>query len=72
MFAREARLPLSSKRNSKAMSDLIHSNLCGPMNTATPGGHRYFLILIDDYSRYTTLYFLSKKSETLDAIRDFV
>lgn len=69
-----ARLPFpkKAKRNSKAVLDLVHSDLCGPMNTVTPGGRRYFLTLIDDYSRYTTLYFLSKKSETVDAIRDFV
>lgn len=64
--------PKKAKIKSKAVLDLVHSDLCGPMNTVTPGGHRYFLTLIDDFSRYTTLYFLHKKSETVEAIKDFV
>jgi hypothetical protein len=37
---------------------LIHSNLCGPMETVSFGKARYFLTLINDYSRKTWVYFL--------------
>lgn len=42
---------LESRRREKEPMRLIHSNLCGPMQTATPNGNRYFLTLIDDHSR---------------------
>lgn len=51
--------------------DLIHSDLCGPMSIITPSGNRYVLTLIDDYSRYTTVYFLKKKSEVNEKFRHF-
>ncbi|KXJ73442.1 hypothetical protein RP20_CCG015857 [Aedes albopictus] len=50
--------PKASKRKSSAILDLVHSDLCGPMNTVTPGGRRYFLTFIDDFSRYSTMYLL--------------
>ena len=44
---------------------LIHTDLCGPMSTPSLGGALYFLLFIDDYSRFTHVYFLNKKSSTL-------
>jgi adenine/guanine phosphoribosyltransferase-like PRPP-binding protein len=38
----------------------VHGDLCGPVTPATPGGRRYFLLLVDD---------LSSKGEAADAIR---
>lgn len=69
-----ARLPFpkKAKKKSAAVMDLVHSDLCGPMKTVTPGGRRYFLTLIDDHSRYTMLYLLREKSETCEAIKDYV
>lgn len=29
------------------------ADVCGPMQTTTPGGNKYFMTVIDDYSRYT-------------------
>ena len=43
---------------------LVHTDLCGPMQTPSLGGAFYFLTFIDDYSRFTHIYFLSKKSDT--------
>ena len=57
--------PKESLNRSSAILDLVHSDLCGPMQTATPGGKKYFLTFVDDYSRYTTVYLLSHKSEAL-------
>jgi hypothetical protein len=53
------------KRNEETLYkqplDLIHSDVCGPMNTQTPGHKKYFLTFIDDYSIYTTVYLLHSK-----------
>jgi hypothetical protein len=35
----------------------------------TPGGRRYFLLLVDDLSRYMCVVVLGSKGEAADAIR---
>jgi transposase InsO family protein len=47
----------------------VHVDLCGPVTPATPGGRRYFLLLIDDLSRYMWVVVLGSKGEVTDAIR---
>lgn len=42
--------------------ELIHSDLCGPMETTSMGGARYFITFIDDYSRKVNVYFLKNKT----------
>ena len=44
--------------------DYIHSDLWEPSRVPSIGGARYFLTLIDDYSRKVWIYFLKNKSET--------
>jgi hypothetical protein len=39
------------------------------MTPATPGGRCYFLLLVDDLSRYTWVMVLGSKGEAADAIR---
>ncbi|KFD62470.1 hypothetical protein M514_25320 [Trichuris suis] len=50
------------KRSAKPL-DLVHSDLCGPMPTATPAGHLYMLTLIDDHTRFTMVRLIKSKSE---------
>ena len=46
--------------------DLIHMDVMGPFPTPTHGGHRYVLTIIDDNSRYCSIFFLHKKSDVFD------
>ena len=55
------KFPKSSSSRSKEILDLVHCDLCGPMQNTTPSGNRYFLTLIDNYSRYCTVFFLASK-----------
>lgn len=50
---------------------LIHSDLCGPMETSSIGGARYYVTFIDDYSRKVSVYFIKSKSETLEKFKEF-
>ena len=36
------------------------------------GGSKYMLTFMDDYSRYTTVYFITSKSETLSKFKEYV
>ena len=51
---------------------MIHTDVCGAMQTATPGGNRFFMTMIDDYSKYTVLYLLKKKSDVAAKIKEYV
>ena len=67
-----APFPKEAERKSNAPLDLIHTDVCGPMQALTPGGKRYVITLIDDYSRYTYVYFMHKKNEASSIIKRFV
>ncbi|GKB36145.1 integrase, catalytic region, zinc finger, CCHC-type containing protein, partial [Tanacetum coccineum] len=44
--------------------ELLHMDLCGPMRVASINGKKYILVIVDDYSRYTWVYFLHSKDKT--------
>jgi transposase InsO family protein len=45
--------------------ELIHSDLCEMNGELTKGGKRYFMIFIDDCTRFCYVYFLKSKDEAL-------
>ncbi|GAA0143054.1 hypothetical protein LIER_03825 [Lithospermum erythrorhizon] len=51
--------------------ELIHSDICGPINPASKSGKKYFLIFIDDFSRKGWVFLLAIKSEALDCFKEF-
>lgn len=69
-----SRQPFPKKSFSKTEEplDLVHTDVCGPMQTKTPGNKRYVLTLIDDYSKYTVVYLLEHKSDVSEKIQDYV
>ncbi|GJX26623.1 integrase, catalytic region, zinc finger, CCHC-type containing protein [Tanacetum coccineum] len=52
--------------------ELLHMDLCGPIRVASINGKKYILVIVDDYSRYTWVYFLHSKDETLEIIKKFI
>ena len=51
----------NSSTKTDALSDLIHSDVCGPLNVKSSGGYSYVVTFIDDYSRFVTDYLLKAK-----------
>ncbi|GJS58615.1 retrovirus-related pol polyprotein from transposon TNT 1-94 [Tanacetum coccineum] len=58
--------------NDHSKLELLHIDLCGPMRVASINGKKYILVMVDDYSRYTWVYFLHSKDETLEIIKKFI
>ena len=52
--------------------ELVHSNVCGPLNVQARGGYEYFVTFIDDYSRYEYVYLMQRKSETFGKFKEFL
>ncbi|KAJ9536269.1 hypothetical protein OSB04_un000541 [Centaurea solstitialis] len=51
---------------------LLHMDLFGPTNVMSIGKKSYCLVIVDDYSRFTWVYFLRTKDETSELIKPFV
>ncbi|WVZ96386.1 hypothetical protein U9M48_042031 [Paspalum notatum var. saurae] len=66
---RHAPFPQQAQRRATRSLDLIHGDLCGPVTPATPSDNRFFLLLVDDYSRYMWLTLLRSKDEAANAIK---
>jgi transposase InsO family protein len=45
--------------------ELVHMDLCGPITPPMAGGKKYFLLLVDDHSRYMWLELIRTKDEAL-------
>ncbi|GKC36527.1 integrase, catalytic region, zinc finger, CCHC-type containing protein [Tanacetum coccineum] len=52
--------------------ELLHMDLCEPMRVASINGKKYILVIVDDYSRYTWVYFLRTKDEAPNMIIDLI
>ena len=52
-----------SRWRAKKSLELIHSDLCGPMNPTSKGGAGYILTFIDDFSSKIQVYLLKQKDE---------
>ena len=67
--------PALSFNNNESISnsifELIHSDVWGPFLVASIGGSRYFVIFIDDYSRYSWIFPMKFRSEILPIYSNF-
>ncbi|GKA89908.1 retrovirus-related pol polyprotein from transposon TNT 1-94 [Tanacetum coccineum] len=70
--SKKASHPLKLILSDHSKLELLHMDLCGPMRVASINGKKYILVILDDYSRYTWVYFLHSKDETLEIIKKFI
>ncbi|GJR08442.1 retrovirus-related pol polyprotein from transposon TNT 1-94, partial [Tanacetum coccineum] len=70
--SKKASLPPKLVPSTESKLELLHIDLCGPMRVASINGKKYIFVIVDDYSRYTWVYFLRTKDEAPDMIIDFV
>ena len=62
-LGKQHRLSFPSKSAWRASEklELIHTDICGPINENSINGSKYFLIFIDNFSRMCWVYFLKHK-----------
>jgi len=54
IFGKNHRIPFVKEPwRAKFLLELVHTDVCGPMNISSVGGNKYFLTFIDDFSRKT-------------------
>ena len=66
---RRLSFPKTAKFHMAKTLELVHGDLCGPITSATPGGRKYFILLVDDYNRYMWLQLLTSKTEAVEAVK---
>jgi hypothetical protein len=52
--------------------ELLHMDLFGPIAYISIGGNKYGLVIVDDFSRFTWVFFLYDKNETQAIFNKFV
>jgi hypothetical protein len=60
-----------SDNKAKAVLDIVHSDVCGPMSTTSLSGYVYYVSFIDDISCKTWIYFLKSKGEVFSKFKEF-
>jgi hypothetical protein len=67
-------VPHQSKNvvTTKRPLELLHMHLFGPVVYISIGGSKYGLVIVDDFSRFTWVFFLSDKGETQETLKKFM
>ena len=72
--AKQRRTSFKSKAESSINEPyhMLHLDLFGPVNIMSINKKRYTLVIVDEYTRFTWVYFLHRKDETSDILMDHV
>ncbi|GJV07573.1 ribonuclease H-like domain, reverse transcriptase, RNA-dependent DNA polymerase [Tanacetum coccineum] len=73
LIGKHSRAPFPKKAKARSTSplDLVYGDLCGPITPPTPSGKKYIFLLVDDYSRYMWVYFLTTKDQAFDTFKEY-
>jgi transposase InsO family protein len=52
--------------------ELLHMDFFGPVACLSIGGSKYGLVIVDDFSRFTWVFFVQDKSETQSTLKRFL
>jgi hypothetical protein len=61
----------SSDSRAAGILDLIHSDVCGPMSSASLTGSLYYVVFIDDFSQKSWIFFMKTKGQVFSRFQEF-
>ena len=64
--------PKKSIMSTSKAFKLLHMDLFGPTQYTSIGGNKYDFVIVDDYTRYTWVFFLLDKSDMFTTFKSFV
>ena len=71
-LARKAkRLPFGKAKRANLPLQLIHFDICGPMNIRARHGGQYFITFIDNFTRFGHVYLIFHRYEALDCFKSY-
>jgi hypothetical protein len=72
VIGKMTQLPFSpSTSRTKFPLQLVHSDVWGPSPITSINGHRYYVIFVDDFTRFTWFFPLKHKSQVLSSFKHF-
>lgn len=70
-YVKMHRLPFDEKKDrAQRVREIIHSDVCGPIELESLGWQNYFVCLKDDYSSFRVIYFIRNKSEVFGKLKN--
>lgn len=71
--AKQTRFPFITTRNRASRPlEILHSDLCGPIDPVTWDNKKYFLTVLDDFTHHTAVLFIRKKHEVSEYLRNYI
>ena len=72
--AKQSRKPFDPKSDMRCTNkgELTHIDLWGKYDVTSINGHQYYLLLVDDATRYITVYFLKGKHEAPQHVKNYL
>ena len=71
LVGKVTRLPFDKATRATSKLQLIHSDICAPMNVRARHGANYFITFINDFTCFGHVYLISHKFEALDCFTSF-
>ena len=69
-YGKMHRLPFRKRVDrAQKVREIIHSDVCGPMEVESLGGKRYYVDFKDDFSSFRMIYFIRQKSEVFEKVK---
>ena len=68
---KRAPFPKGQATRASEILEIVHSDVCGPMQENSLGGSRYFVTFIDDKSRFTAVYFMKTKDQVFEKFKEY-
>ena len=56
---------------SNELLELVHTDVCGPINIRAHGGYEYFITFTDDHSRYGYVSLMHHKSNSFEKFKEY-
>lgn len=72
VLGKQHRRSFGTRINAQSPGELVHSDVCGPMQESSFRGFRYFVTFKDDFSKYRHVYFMKQKSEVAAKLKQFL
>lgn len=71
--AKQTRLPFNTVRQRASRClEILHTDICGPIEPETWDGKTYMLTILDDYTHYSRIYLLRYKNEATEYLKEFI
>jgi hypothetical protein len=72
-FSKQKHLPFSSSLSHASTNfELLHFDIWGPISISSVHGHKYFLTIVDDHSKFLWTILLKSKSEVSHHVKHFI